>query len=112
MELGQDEGHLYVASRDDKFRPILVLSLKNFPLARIEREETQILESFVYFIKIVKEYMLLPYYIESFKIIIDVAKQDLLPYSSVILTKYFLFKSVIFFQDIDNKKNSYKSFVL
>ena len=72
-----------MVTRDEKYRPIIMLSLKNFPLPRLESEEIEIIESFVYFIKVVREFLLLPYFVETFKVVVDMAGQDPLPFANV-----------------------------
>lgn len=75
-------------TRDESFSPILVLSLKNFDLKRLDSETNEIAKSLLFFIKIVREYMLLPYFVETFKIVVDFANKDLLPFTFVQFT-YF-----------------------
>lgn len=87
-------GVLYVASRDEKFCPIVFLCLSRIKIAQLNQSEA--INAFVFFIKVVKEYMLVPYFVENFKLVIDFTNTDLGSFKEVEPQAFLLISRVDF----------------
>ena len=75
-------GILYVGARDEKYRPVVVLTLEDIDIGPLKNQGT--LKAFLFFFKVIKEFMLLPYFVEHFTPILDLAFQDLTPHVEVL----------------------------
>lgn len=64
-----DNGLIYQLGRDNKYRPLIIISLNQ--IEDLRANEASLLEAFVFIITMVRVKMLLPYHVEKWNLLVD-----------------------------------------